>query len=268
MDVWNYGGFTGNGNGFKVGGNSVAADNVLTRCVAIGHPKKGFDQNNNTGSITLYNCTGYGNNINFGFGNPVQSGKKHIFKNNISLSGTISISNATQQNNSWNLSVTVNTSDFTSTSTSLSIGVRQSNGDLPDNLPFKLVQQSDLIDKGTNVGLSYSGSNPDLGYFESNYTTSKKINTDIVVETIEDNNSGFTLNYYPNPVKNILTIELDDEMTKGAVIQLFDLSGKVIINKIVNGQTQNLNLENLPSGIYIFTLTTAGNKIIRRIIKS
>ncbi|OOV18173.1 right-handed parallel beta-helix repeat-containing protein [Flavobacterium sp. LM4] len=267
VDVWNYGGFTGNGNGFKVGGNSVPADNVLTKCVAIGHPKKGFDQNNNTGSITLYNCTGFGNNINFGFGNPVQSGKKHIFKNNISLSGTISISNATQQNNSWNLSVTVNTSDFTSTSTSLAIGARQSNGDLPTNLPFKLVQGSDLIDKGTNVGLSYSGSNPDLGYSESNFTTAKKINSDLNVETIEDVNSDFTFNYYPNPVKNILTIELDNEMAKGTLIELFDLSGKLIVTKTVNRQTENLSLENLPSGAYILTLTTNGNKISKRIIK-
>ncbi|WP_281310701.1 right-handed parallel beta-helix repeat-containing protein [Flavobacterium flavigenum] len=267
VDVWNYGGFTGNGNGFKVGGNSVPADNVLTKCVAIGHPKKGFDQNNNTGSITVYNCTGYGNNINFGFGNPVQSGKKHIFKNNISLSGTISISNATEQNNSWNLSVTVNTSDFTSTSTALAIGTRQSNGDLPTNLPFKLVQGSDLIDKGTNVGLSYSGSNPDLGYWESNFATGKKINTNVAEEIIEDTNSGFTFNYYPNPVKNILTIELENEITKGALIELFDLSGKLILNKNVNEQTQILDLENLPAGAYVLTLTNSGNKISKRIIK-
>lgn len=267
VDVWNYGGFTGNGNGFKVGGNSVPADNILTRCVAIGHPKKGFDQNNNTGSITVYNCTGFGNNINFGFGNPVQSGKKHIFKNNISLSGTISISNATEQNNSWNLSVTVNTSDFTSTSTSLAIGARQSNGDLPTNLPFKLVQGSDLIDKGTNVGLSYSGTNPDLGYSESNFSTGKKINADLAAEVKEDN-AGLTFNYFPNPVKSVLTIELDKEMAKGAVIQLFDLSGKLIIAKTVNGQTHNLNLENLPSGEYILAVTNSTNKIVRHIIKA
>ncbi|HEX8016146.1 MAG TPA: T9SS type A sorting domain-containing protein, partial [Flavobacterium sp.] len=117
-----------------------------------------------------------------------------------------------------------------------------------------------------NVGLSYSGNNPDLGYSESNFTTAKKINTDVVEETIGATDSGFTFNYYPNPVKNILTIE-GNEIIKGTLIQLFDLSGKLIVNKIVNGQTQNLNLENLPSGAYILTLTTAGNKISKRIIK-
>ncbi len=40
---------------------------------------------------------------------------------------------------------------------------------LPDITFGHLVQGSDLIDKGVNVGLPYSGSAPDLGPFESNY---------------------------------------------------------------------------------------------------
>jgi hypothetical protein len=44
---------------------------------------------------------------------------------------------------------------------------RQADGSLPV-LPFlRLAAQSPLIDKGTNVGLPYSGSEPDLGCFES-----------------------------------------------------------------------------------------------------
>lgn len=267
VDVWNYGGFTGNGNGFKVGGNSVPADNVLTKCVAIGHPQKGFDQNNNTGSITIYNCTGFGNSINFGFGGALLAGKKLIVKNNISLSGTVIIANATQQNNSWNLGVTVNTADFVSTSTSLAIGARQANGDLPTNLPFKLVQGSDLIDKGVNVGLSFSGSNPDLGYSESNYATAKMASTAISEKTVEETSSSVLFNFYPNPVKDILTIALDDEMAKETLIQLFDFSGKLMVNKTVNGHTQTLNLENFTSGKYILVLTSATNKISKHIIK-
>lgn len=171
VDVWNYGNFEGNANGFKVGGNSVAADNVITNCVAFGHPNKGFDQNNNTGSLTFYNCTAYDNGTNFGLGNPVNSGEQHTLINNVSFQGGNSISNASEQNNSWNLSVSVNSSDFNSLSTSLAKGARQSNGNLPDNMPFQLVASSDLIDKGTAVGLPYSGSAPDLGAFEYNAPT-------------------------------------------------------------------------------------------------
>lgn len=264
IDVWNYGGFSGNGNGFKVGGNSVPADNVLIKCVSIGHPQKGFDQNNNKGSVTIYNCTGYGNTINFGFGGTLNAGKKNIIKNNISLSGSVTIANSTEQNNSWNLNVTVNTADFNSTSNALAIGTRLSNGELPTNLPFKLANGSDLIDKGVNVGLTYSGSKPDLGYLESNYSSNKEINTDLVSINIE--NIGF--NFYPNPIKNLLTIELDNEMTKEkTTMQLFDLSGKLLINKTVNQTSQQVNLQNLQAGTYILTLTNSKNTIVKHILK-
>jgi hypothetical protein len=56
-------------------------------------------------------------------------------------------------------------------------------------------------------------------------------------------------------------------MGKEAVIQLFDLSGKLIMDKTVNGQTQVLNLESFKSGEYILILTNATNRIIKHIVK-
>ena len=49
VDYWNDSAFAGNGNGFKVGGNSAQANHKLTNCVSFGNVHKGFDQNNNTG---------------------------------------------------------------------------------------------------------------------------------------------------------------------------------------------------------------------------
>src|SRR5574344_1794664 len=66
INVFGADSFTGNGNGFKLGGNSALANNRCTRCVAFGNPSKGFDQNNNTGGITVEQSIGYANGINFG----------------------------------------------------------------------------------------------------------------------------------------------------------------------------------------------------------
>jgi hypothetical protein len=46
-------------------------------------------------------------------------------------------------------------------------GPRQSNGDLPDITYLKLKPVSDLRNAGTDVGLPFAGSAPDLGPFES-----------------------------------------------------------------------------------------------------
>ncbi len=46
-------------------------------------------------------------------------------------------------------------------------GPRKADGSLPDLKLLKLVSTSDLIDKGINVGLPYSGTAPDIGAFET-----------------------------------------------------------------------------------------------------
>lgn len=77
---------SGNGQGFKVGGNYTADKHYLEDCVAIGNKARGYDQNNNTGAITLVNCTGKNNGVNFYFPKAPASGS-HKFTNCTSISG-------------------------------------------------------------------------------------------------------------------------------------------------------------------------------------
>jgi Right handed beta helix region len=168
VNVWGDSAFVGNGNGFKLGGNNVSERNTITQSIAWANVNKGFDQNSNTGGVTLYNNLGYKNGINFGFGQPVASGEKHVFKNNISLSGTKadSIANATSSNNSWNTGLAASSSDFASLDTSLATAARNADGSLPTTNLFRLSSSSKMIDKGVNVGIAYKGAAPDLGAFE------------------------------------------------------------------------------------------------------
>ena len=70
--------------------------------------------------------------------------------------------------NSWDaaLGVSVSAADFQSTSITGMDGPRQADGSLPCPPFMRLAQGSDLIDKGQNVSLPFSGSAPDLGAFE------------------------------------------------------------------------------------------------------
>lgn len=77
---------SGNGQGFKVGGNFTADNHYLEGCVAIGNKARGYDQNNNTGAVTLKNCIGTNNNVNFNFPKAPASGK-HNFNGCISNGG-------------------------------------------------------------------------------------------------------------------------------------------------------------------------------------
>ncbi len=167
VDVWNYGGFDGNGNGFKLGGNEAVAHNEISNSVAFGNVVKGFDQNNNRGGITILNCLGYANGTNFGLGNPVTSGEKHFLRNNVSLDGPTSIANADAASNSWDSGPSASSGDFVSLDVSHATAPRNPDGTLPESDLFRLAPASALIDAGADVGLPYSGSAPDLGAFES-----------------------------------------------------------------------------------------------------
>jgi hypothetical protein len=163
-----------NGNGFKVGGLSQVQRNILRHCVAFGNKARGFDQNNNTGGVTLINCTSYKNGTqNFAFSGSLATDEKNVFTNNISLTPGSSdgFANATSTTNSWN-DLAVTASDFQSVDTSLALPARNDDGSIPATAFLRLKSDSKRIDAGTIVsGMVYAGKAPDLGAFETGATT-------------------------------------------------------------------------------------------------
>lgn len=164
----------GDGNGFKTGGSDtkdLKHNGVLTRCIAVNNRVKGFDHNSNRGDVTLYNCaaTGNGANISFGSTNPVN---KLTIKNTVVVGSTGSLNATTKDisNNSWDSGVSATAADYVDFTASrfyeMLSAPRKADGSLPDLPMWMLVSESDLIDKGVNVGLSFVGSAPDLGPIE------------------------------------------------------------------------------------------------------
>ncbi len=72
------------------------------------------------------------------------------------------------------------------------------------------------------------------------------------------------ISIYPNPVKDILSIDLKAQ--KGNV-KIFDLSGKVVKTTEVN-KSGSVDVSKLSKGVYIVEITTNGNsKVTKKIIK-
>jgi hypothetical protein len=68
--------------------------------------------------------------------------------------------------NYFNLPVQVNDEDFAGLAEEELTKPRQLNGDLPQISFLRLAKESDLIDRGEDVGLPFAGRSPDLGAFE------------------------------------------------------------------------------------------------------
>jgi len=162
---------SGNGNGFKMGGSNLKDfrhNFILKNCLSFQNKAKGFDQNSNKGSMTLRNCTAFNNGgNNFYISLALASGKTCEITNCLYLTGTNSIAGfVVQTTNGWMSGFTTTSADFTSIDPSAAYGPRNADGSLPDISFMRLALGSDLIDTGTNVGLPYNGSAPDIGAFE------------------------------------------------------------------------------------------------------
>ena len=158
----------GNGNGFKMGGQYTNHKILIHHCLAVGNYARGFDQNNNGGTMWVYNCSAYQNSYNYGFTTAYGT---NTIQNCISLAGQNGDSYKSQtvvsiDHNSWNSGFSVSANDFQSLDTTLILAPRQADGSLPD-VPFmRLKDSSPLINAGIDVNLTYNGNAPDLGCYE------------------------------------------------------------------------------------------------------
>lgn len=71
----------------------------------------------------------------------------------------------------------------------------------------------------------------------------------------------------PNPVKNILTINTKGWNNK-ITLQVYDATGKLIENKRANSNPYNINVSNLPGGIYMLrAVDDRGNTSVTKFVK-
>jgi len=228
-----------NGNGFKMGGGDNSNRDLLMHhvmlinCVAFGNKNKGFDQNNNVGSMTLYNCTGYNNLVaNYRIQRQLNPGQALTVKNCVSYDGNVQLGTfAVQETNSWLPPFIVTTDDFLSLDVNLASAARQTNGNLPEIELLHLAQGSDLIDAGVDLGFPYNGNAPDLGAFESEFVTS-------FTEYTYTINDFWLFQNYPNPFNPTTTIVYSLPKSEKVTLTIFNSLGRKLMT-LIDGEEQS-----------------------------
>lgn len=65
---------------------------------------------------------------------------------------------------------------------------------------------------------------------------------------------------FPNPTSDLINIEIKDENYKTYRLSVFDVTGKVILQKQIDHvETIQLNLSNYPTGLYLLEIRDASN---------
>lgn len=180
------GNFRGDGNGFKLGQDG--GPHVLNRVVVWENAVRGIDVNGNGFGVEVNNSTVYNSGRNWQFDETSsETLNQHLLRNNISYAGTSSDifqSGVTDSFNTWN-GISVDAADFLSLDDTIARGARNPDGSLPVSDFLRLAMGSNLIDAGTDVGLPFNGTAPDLGAYETNATIPEDLNGDGFVDGLD-----------------------------------------------------------------------------------
>jgi hypothetical protein len=126
---WNLPDYQGDGNGFKMGGNGVAANHTVRGSMAWDNSAGGFVDNNNPGRMKIERCTAWDNpKTGFNF----DRSSSTLTKNLAVANGTNASlgSSSTGSGNSWNLG---GTWSFVSTNAGTITGSRAADGSIPSS---------------------------------------------------------------------------------------------------------------------------------------
>jgi hypothetical protein len=262
---------SGNGNGYKMGGgdnsnaDSLRHNMILKNCLSFDNRVKGYDQNNNRGSMTLLNCTAFRNGTNYQISSRIRVTAVLTVENCVALGAYGSLGSfAVQATNSWMPPFVVTNGDFVSIDTTGVRGPRQADGSLPEIQFMHLAAGSDLIDAGTNVGLPFNGSAPDLGCFETDGVNAVKTVKAIPAQSRLEQN-------YPNPFNPETSIGFSVERTGRAAVTVYDLLGKKVAT-LFDGfaeaglhYTVQFNPSSFPSGVYFYQLQSGSRLEVKKL---
>jgi hypothetical protein len=108
------------------------------------------------------------------------------------------------------------------------------------------------------------------GYYSGTWDIDSMILYLLPVCVAEESSPEKTLRAYPNPAKDIVTIQADNLSENQLILQVATYEGKELFRgkyAVVNGQFKlKLDLSHLKSGIYFFRLTTRTTQLISKVV--
>jgi PKD repeat protein len=84
---------------------------------------------------------------------------------------------------------------------------------------------------------------------------------------ISENQSNSYLGIYPNPASASITIELTSYFTKNTFAEIYSMQGKLLKHISMQQEQTQVNISDLPSGVYIVKVSDNSGIAVKRIIK-
>lgn len=125
----------------------------------------------------------------------------------------------------------------------------------------------------TNASISGATSQSYIPSVSGNYAveitsgTCTEISNCIIFDTLGlDNFLASEVKVFPNPVKANLNVEITDN-NETIALDLFDVSGKLVLQKSITNDTSSLHMKNLPQGIYFLKVSSSKKTGTYKVVK-
>ena len=78
--------------------------------------------------------------------------------------------------------------------------------------------------------------------------------------------SAHNIDIFPNPTTDMLHIDFPDQISEEFDVKLFDLTGRLMINRTYATDQVSLNVENMTAGSYVLIIETSSNRYAQKIL--
>jgi hypothetical protein len=117
------------------------------------------------------------------------------------------------------------------------------------------------------IGLAVTAHNNDGSLCDATFSA-LEIDAGIECETSINLPSAEVISVYPNPVSDILTLDIAEKaLGTNSMIFLHNTRGQLVLKAEVTGSSHSIDLSDLPTGLYYATLRTDREDIVKKIVK-
>jgi len=96
-----------------------------------------------------------------------------------------------------------------------------------------------------------------------NFTVTTQGNLETGLNDVSNNLPANNLEMFPNPVKNVLTVNATDK----SVVKIYNTTGQLMISQLIDENNNRISVEQLTKGIYIIKLYGNGKEYSKEMIK-
>lgn len=119
------------------------------------------------------------------------------------------------------------------------------------------------IHQSGNTYVVLSNSNNYINYVEVEYSTEMVNGAEFFYVGVEDHQAA-SFQVYPNPANDQIHIVMDGSLSNNGKVQLFDISGKMVLSENIQSASSTIDVSDLRPGLYFVKFGTAVSKFVKQ----